>query len=87
MQRTSNRANYNHHYYSQSFIKLREVTLSYRFDKQILNNTFFNTASLSLVGRNLMLFSDAPNIDPDSGSDNLQTPSTRNIGVNLKLNF
>jgi hypothetical protein len=66
---------------------LREVTLSYRFDEQLLKNTFLSAASLSLVGRNLMLFSDAPNIDPDTGSDNLQTPSTRNIGVNLKLNF
>jgi hypothetical protein len=34
-----------------------------------------------------MLFSDAPNIDPDAGLDNLQTPSTRNLGVNFKLNF
>jgi TonB-linked SusC/RagA family outer membrane protein len=87
MQRTSNRANYNHHYYSQSFIKLREVALSYRFDQQLLKNTFLSAASLSLVGRNLMLFSDAPNIDPDAGLDNLQTPSTRNLGVNFKLNF
>lgn len=87
MQRTSNNTSYNHHYYSQSFIKLREVTLTYRFDEKILKNTFLNAASFSLVGRNLLLFSDVPNIDPDSGSDNLQTPSTRNIGINLKLKF
>jgi TonB-linked SusC/RagA family outer membrane protein len=75
------------HYYDQSFVKLREVTLSYNVPASILTKTFFTKANIGFVGRNLALFSDMPNVDPDGGRDNLQTPSTRNVGFNLNLTF
>jgi hypothetical protein len=75
------------HYYDQTFVKLREVTLSYNIPKQVLAKTFFTRASVSLVGRNLALWSNMPEVDPDSGSDNLQTPSTRSMGFNLNFAF
>jgi TonB-linked SusC/RagA family outer membrane protein len=75
------------HYYDQTFVKLREVTLTYNLPNSFLSKTFINTASVSFVGRNLALWSDMPEVDPDAGSDNLQTPSTRNFGVNLNFSF
>lgn len=75
------------HYYDASFVKLREVTLTYNFPSQLLSATFLKRASISLVGRNLFLWSDMPEVDPDAGSDNLQTPSTRNVGFNLNFTF
>lgn len=87
MQTTSNAQNKNYHYYKESFIKLREVTLTYNFPKKALANTPIHEFSLSLIGRNLWLNSDVPNVDPDSGVDALQAPSTRNIGLNLNVKF
>ncbi|WP_456867167.1 SusC/RagA family TonB-linked outer membrane protein [Galbibacter sp. BG1] len=87
MQTTSNGQNKNYHYYKETFIKLREITLTYNFGKTILDKSPFTDLSLSLVGRNLWLSSDIPNVDPDSGTDNLQAPSTRNIGFNINAKF
>ncbi|AIZ40311.1 SusC/RagA family TonB-linked outer membrane protein [Cellulophaga baltica] len=87
MQTTSNGHNTNYHYYKESFVKLREVTLTYNFPKKVLDNTPIHEFSLSLIGRNLWLNSKVPNIDPDSGVDALQAPSTRNIGLNLNVKF
>ncbi|MCL5245570.1 SusC/RagA family TonB-linked outer membrane protein [Cellulophaga sp. 20_2_10] len=87
MQTTSNGHTKNYHYYKESFVKLREVTLTYNFPKKVLDQTPIHEFSLSLIGRNLWLNSDVPNIDPDSGVDALQAPSTRNIGLNLNVKF
>lgn len=62
---------YLNHYYDATFIKLREVTLTYNLPKSLLSKTFLNRASISAVGRNLLLWSDVPEVDPDPGSDNL----------------
>ncbi len=78
---------YLNHYYDQSFVKLREVTLTYNFPRTMLEKTFLSRASISLVGRNLALWSDVPEVDPDTGRDNLQTPATRNMGFNLNFSF
>lgn len=75
------------HYYDQSFAKLREVTLTYNVPGSLLSKTFFKKANIGFVGRNLLLWADMPNVDPDTGRDNLQTPSTRNVGFNLNLTF
>ena len=78
---------YLNHYYDQTFVKLREVTLTYNVPAGFLSKTFISKASVSFVGRNLALWSKMPEVDPDSGSDNLQTPSTRNLGFNVNLTF
>ena len=75
------------HYYDASFVKLREITLTYNFPSALLSGTFLKRASVSFVGRNLFLWSDMPEVDPDAGGDNLQTPSTRNVGFNLNFTF
>ena len=75
------------HYYDASFVKLREITLTYNFSSALLSKTFLEKASISFVGRNLFLWSDMKEVDPDPGRDNLQTPSTRSIGFNLDFTF
>jgi hypothetical protein len=72
----------------RSFVKLREVVLSYNVNPGVLQKTPFTSASISLTGRNLLLFTDVPFMDPDgySGSS-LAEPTYRNIGVNINLKF
>jgi hypothetical protein len=63
----------------------------------MLKKTPFESASLSVVGRNLLvLWSKVPNIDPESSYTNagnseglefFAMPQTRSFGVNLAVNF
>jgi len=78
------------------FIKLRQMTLGYNFPRTILSKTPFQSASLSLVGRNLLLlYSQLKNVDPESnynssngqGLENFGVPPTRSYGVNLMVKF
>lgn len=69
-----------------SFLKLREVSLTYTFTPKGQGG-FVKAANLSLVGRNLLLFSHLNYADPDPGIDNLQTPGSRTIGLNLNVKF
>lgn len=78
---------YLNHYYDATFIKLREVTLTYNLPKALLSKTFMQQASVSFVGRNLLLWAEMPEVDPDPGFDNLQTPSVRNVGFNVNFTF
>ncbi|MEN5193143.1 SusC/RagA family TonB-linked outer membrane protein [Sphingobacterium faecium] len=74
--------------YDRTFVKLREVTFSYNMPKNILVKTPFKSASFSLVGRNLFLWSKVPFMDPEGYSGlQLAEPTTRNIGFNLNLKF
>ncbi|WP_442588773.1 SusC/RagA family TonB-linked outer membrane protein [Pedobacter sp. AW31-3R] len=87
MTNTSNAAYNNYNYFSQTFLKLREVTLTWQIPSKLLGKSFVKGITLSAVGRNLLLFSKMPNVDPDAGTDNLQTPSTRTIGFNANFKF
>lgn len=84
---TSNAAYNNYNYFSQTFLKLREVTLGWQVPTKLLGKSFVKGLDFSVVGRNLLLFSKMPNIDPDPAKDNLQTPSTRSFGFNVNLKF
>ncbi len=82
-----------------SFLKLREVELSYTLPNKLLKDTFFTNARLSLFGRNLKFWLPSENkyADPEvngpsltgnaQGIETSQTPSSRSIGVNLQLSF
>ena len=84
------------HVYDASFVKLREVNLTYSFGEKILEVTPFTQASLSLIGRNLwIIHKNLPYSDPEAGlsSGNVQGyqsgayPAVREIGASLKFNF
>lgn len=73
----------------RTFAKLREVVLSYQLPVSKLKSSVFKEATVSLIGRNLLLFTKAPFVDPDgfSGDGGLSEPTYRNIGLNLNLKF
>ncbi|CAM4093212.1 SusC/RagA family TonB-linked outer membrane protein [Zobellia nedashkovskayae] len=82
--------------FDASWIRLREVTLSYDFPDQWLEGTFIDGISLSGYGRNLWLSTDYPGIDPETnltgdtngiGLDYFNQPNTKSYGLNVKLNF
>lgn len=82
--------------YKSDFIKLRQVIFSYNVPSKMLAKSPFKGASVSVVGRNLlMIMKNTPNIDPEStyNSGNAQgleyygAPSVRSFGINLNLKF
>jgi len=80
-----------------SFIKLRSLILSYNLPVDRIGFLGVQSAQLSLVGRNLaILFSRTPHFDPEQSYDpnsntqnfaGTQLPRTREIGMNLRVNF
>lgn len=80
--------------YSATNIRLQEASIGYTFKKNVLFG--FGELTFSLVGRNLlMLYCKAP-FDPETtattgnyyqGIDKFMTPSSRNLGFNIKLKF
>ncbi|MCR5394462.1 MAG: SusC/RagA family TonB-linked outer membrane protein [Bacteroidales bacterium] len=88
--------------YDRTYLKLRDVSLNYSFDRKQLErlNIGLSDASVSFVASNLwLIYSACPNIDPSemnvSSSDRLttafieggQAPSTRSFGLTVKLGF
>lgn len=80
--------------YKNNWVKLREANLNYTFN--IKNAKVLKTLNVGVYGRNLFLWSKIPHVDPESssfGTGNAQGvtrmafPSTRSIGVNLKVVF
>jgi TonB-linked SusC/RagA family outer membrane protein len=74
--------------YSTTFLKIREMSLTYTFPKSICEKMYTKAISLSAVGQNLLLWSKQFKYsDPDGGVDNFSDPSIRYVGFNLKVNF
>jgi hypothetical protein len=74
--------------YKRSFVKLREVVVSYNANGELLKKTPFSSASVSLTARNLLLFTDVPFMDPDGYAGTaLAEPTYRNLGINFNLKF
>jgi len=77
---------------SRTYVKLREVVLTYNLPQKFLQNTFVKQANISFVGRNLLYFAERSDIDIEqyagtNGSSGLQTPTTRRFGFNLNITF
>ncbi|MEM9835230.1 MAG: SusC/RagA family TonB-linked outer membrane protein [Bacteroidota bacterium] len=86
--------------YDASYLKVRELSISYRLTSEQLTGTFLaglQSVQLSLVGRNLFAWSEIPHFDPEqfaiqgqnllSGVEDMTYPSARSIGLNLNLEF
>lgn len=83
--------------YDASFIKLREVNISYNLPSSITSKLKLTAMKFSIVGSNLwIIHKNLPDADPESGlaSGNLASgysvgslPTTRNIGCNLTFKF
>ena len=80
--------------YDATNVSVREISIGYTFNKTKL--PFMQSASISLIARNLFfIYKDAP-FDPNvalstgeglQGVDVFGLPSTRSIGLNLNLTF
>lgn len=82
--------------YDASYVKLREVALTYNMPGRFLDNSFLTGLSFSVTGSNVWIISkNMPYADPESGlsSGNLQgystgpLPSTKDYGFNIKAQF
>jgi len=83
--------------YDASYVKLREVSLSYNLPKKWISKMSIESMKFSIVATNLWIISkNLPDADPESGlgSGNLSSgysvgslPTTRNIGCNLTFKF
>lgn len=80
--------------YDASFVKLREVQLTYRLPSRWFATTPIQLASISLVGRNLWLIhSNIDNVDPESnftnnnaqGLEHSGVPQVRSLGFNINV--
>jgi TonB-linked SusC/RagA family outer membrane protein len=80
-----------------SWMKLREVQIGYEIPGQWLQRSLIKSISVSLVGRNLALWTHIPQVDPDTsamsgesvvpGSENMSLPSSRSFGLNVNVKF
>jgi TonB-linked SusC/RagA family outer membrane protein len=77
--------------YNTSFVKLRELALAYQLPK--FGGMQFN---VSIFARNILLWTELPNLDPESsqGNNNMggsferfSVPQTSSFGMNLSLTF
>ena len=83
--------------YDASFTKLREVRLGYTLPNKIFGRTSLRDLTITVVGRNLALWTKVPHIDPETaanvggtivpGIEAVAPPSTRSMGVNLSFRF
>ncbi len=83
--------------YDASFVKLREVNITYTLPTSLVQQIHLVDAKVSLVGSNLwIIHKNLPDADPESGlgsnagSQGLSIgslPTTRNIGCNLTIKF
>jgi len=81
--------------YDASFVKLRELQLSYTVPDKVFGKIPVRGLTISLVGRNLFLWDNVPHIDPETmsytggtalpGIEYMSLPTTRSYGVNLSF--
>ena len=80
-----------------SWVRIREMNLTYRLPKNLVDKSPFSNIEFGFFGRNLALWAkDYPHFDPEQnlfGTSNVQglefnaNASTRTLGFNLKLTF
>jgi TonB-linked SusC/RagA family outer membrane protein len=79
-----------------SWVRLRQLSLNYRFPKKWLENNPLGSFEIGFSARNLLLFTDYTGVDPETnlagasnsfGRDYFNSPNTRSFGLNLKAVF
>jgi TonB-linked SusC/RagA family outer membrane protein len=82
--------------YDASFVKLRELSVTYSLPSKLLKKTPFTDISASMVGRNLwLIYKNTPYFDPETsqsagniqGLANGAYPSSKTLGFNLSFKF
>ncbi|ULQ56110.1 SusC/RagA family TonB-linked outer membrane protein [Flavihumibacter rivuli] len=80
-----------------SWVRLRNLSLSYQFSRDLLGKTFIDGASITLTGNNLWLITNYSGFDPESSSSSAGSnvdafsgftyPAVRSLLLTLNLNF
>ena len=79
-----------------SYVRLREVTLSYNWADRYVQRLGLQSIDLALTGRNLWLSSDYSGVDPETnltgpsngqGLDYFNNPATRSYQFSLRFNY
>ncbi len=83
--------------YDATYVKLREVSIGYNIPEAFCKRLGMQSARFSLIGRNLLLFTDVPTIDPETfsirngvfvpGFESQQIFPARNYGFSVNLTF
>lgn len=78
------------------WVRLRELTISYRLNNNVLSKTFLQSAELFATGRNLWLSTPYTGVDPETsligagngqGLDYFNMPGTKNYTFGVRLTF
>ena len=82
--------------FDKTLLRLKEVVISYDMPEKWFANTFISAISVFANGRNLAMWSDYPNFDPESSTaegngigafEYVSLPNTRSFGGGLKITF
>lgn len=92
-----NRANEASSIFDASYLKLRQVALSYGLPQSLAGRIKANSIRLGIILNNVLLWTENPNVDPElnavqgrkylNGVDDMSLPSSRSYGINLNVNF
>lgn len=75
-------------YRSTTFFKIRELSLTYTLPKKVCSAVKLKGASISFIGQNMLLWAkEFKYADPDINEDDLNSPSQRFLGFNIKADF
>ncbi|MCG8309105.1 MAG: SusC/RagA family TonB-linked outer membrane protein [Cytophagales bacterium] len=84
------------HIHETTFVRFRELSLSYSLPSNLLQSTLFEFVSFSLIGRNLFLWTEYPNFDPETsttgavngqGIEYVAHPQIASFGGRLNVTF
>lgn len=84
------------HIHETTYVRFRELSLGYSLPSSLLDNTFFESVNISLIGRNLFLWTEYPNFDPETsttgavngqGIEYVAHPQIASFGGRLNVTF
>ncbi|MDR1089755.1 MAG: TonB-dependent receptor [Prevotella sp.] len=71
-----------------SFLRLKQVTVSYNLPKKIMDKTFLKSARIYLMGTNLLTFSNFDLWDPELNTNNgTSYPNARTYSIGVNVSF
>jgi TonB-linked SusC/RagA family outer membrane protein len=92
-----NRANEESAIYDASYIKLRQIGISYTFPVKWTTKMNIESLKVGIIASNLWTWTENPHVDPELsamqgtnqtfGVEDLSYPSSRSLGFNIQFNF
>lgn len=92
-----NRANEESSTYSATYLKIRQIGLTYAFPKSITAKWKIEDFSVSVIGTNIFTWTENPHFDPELsamqgtqqtfGVEDLSYPSSRSLGFKIQFKF